>query len=420
MNKIFQIIGALFNSENYTLKNLAFYLLVIMCIQYIPLESRAGVSPIKVATMAIMPLIFITHFKATKAVGIAFLYMIYIMYTAYFLHGSSFRASTVIYSFMFFLTYATFYNLIWVEQVFDMDEFLVFLRRFIFVLAGVLVAQQAFHLIGIRQFALLNMAQVLNRSILAGNSLSYEPSSLARTLGVLYYAYLKCHEYKQGRPVNIQQILKKEHLWVTIAFGWAMFSMGSGTAFICLAVLSLYFMKGAYFVFAIPIFIGVYFTLSYFEVQQFQRAANVAEATMTGDVDEVVETDGSASSRITPILNTIHDLNFNESDTWFGHGVDYSYYVARTKGIRKMGEIDDYGLIAYILSLTLIFSCAINIFSLAAIMFFIGIGGGTGNIAYGWGLLLVFTCVKYFHSKYRQNEYWDEDVEEEQEIEESE
>ena len=420
MNKIFQIIGALFNYENYTLKNLAFFLIVIMCIQYIPLESRAGVSPIKVATMTIMPLVFITHFKASKAVGIAFIYMIYIMYTAYFLHGSSFRASTVIYSFMFFLTYATFYNLIWVEQVFEMDEFIVFLKRFIYVLAGLLVVQQAFHLIGIRQFALLNMTQVLSRSVMAGNSLSYEPSSLARTLGVLYYAYLKCHEYKQGRPVNIQQIFNKEHLWVSVAFGWSMFTMGSGTAFICLAVLSLYFMKGAYFVFAIPIFIGVYFSLSYFEVKQFERATSVAEATMTGDVNEVTETDGSAAQRIAPMLNTINGLDFNKSDTWFGHGVDYSFNVARLKNIRKVGEIDDYGLIAYILSLTLVFSCAINFFSIATIMFFLGIGGGTGNIAYGWGLLLIFTCVKYFHSKYRRNDDWDEEVEEEQESEESE
>ena len=404
MNKIFQIIGAFFNTENYTLKNLAFYLIVIMSIQYIPIESRAGVSIIKVGTMAIMPFIFITHFKLSKAVGIALIYMLYIMYTAYFLHGSSFRASTVIYTFMFFLTYATFYNLIWVEQVFDMEEFLVFLRRFIYVLAGVLVAQQAFHLIGIRQLTLLNMSQILQRSVLAGNSLSYEPSSLARTLGVLYYAYLKCHEFKQGRPVNIQQIFNNEHIRVTIAFAWAMFTMGSGTAFICLAVLSLYFMKGAYFVFAIPIFIGVYFTLSYFEVKQFERATNVAEATITGDVNEVREVDGSASERVAPLLNTINGLDLDKDETWTGHGVDYSVKIARSKGIRKIGEIDDYGLIAYAISLSLVFLCAIDFLSLATIMFFLGIGGGTGNIAYGWGLLMIFTCVKYFHHLHRTAE----------------
>lgn len=417
MNKIFQIIGSLFNSENYTLKNLVFYLLVIMCIQYYPLESHAGVSMLKVGTMTAMILVFITHFRMSKAVGIAFIYMLYIIYTAYFLHGSTFRSSTVLYSFLFFITYATFYNLIWVEQVINMDEFLVFVKRFIYVLVVVLIMQQVLHLIGVGQLPLINMDSALRRSILAGNSLSYEPSTLARTLGVLYYAYLKCHEYKRGNPINIQQIFSEEHIKVTLAFAWAMFTMGSGTAFICLAVLSLYFMKGAYFVFAIPIFIGVYFTLSYFEVKQFERATNVAEATMTGDVEEVREVDGSASERVAPLLNTINGLDLNKDETWTGHGVDYSVKIARSRGIRKIGEIDDYGLIAYALSLSLVFLCAIDFLSLATIMFFLGIGGGTGNVAYGWGLLLIFTCLKYFHSKYRQNEDWEE---EEQEIEESE
>lgn len=416
MNKLFQIIGAFFNTENYTLKNLAFYILVIMSIQYFPLESHAGVSIVKVGTMGLLVLIFLTHFKMSRAVGIAFIYMIYIIYTAYFLHGSSFRASTVIYSFLFFITYATFYNLIWVEQAIDIDEFMIFVKRFIYVLVVVLIMQQILHLAGIGEFPLINMTRALRRSILAGNSLSYEPSTLARTLGVLYYVYLKCHEYKQGRPINIQQIFNEEHLKVTIAFAWAMFTMGSGTAFICLAVLSLYFMKGAYFVFAIPIFVAVYFTLSYFEVKQFERATNVAEATMTGDVDEVREVDGSASERVAPLLNTINDLDFQKNETWVGHGVDYSVRIARSRGIRKIGEIDDYGLIAYALSLSLVFLCAIDFFSLATIMFFLGIGGGTGNIAYGWGLLMLFTCMKYFHSKYRQNEEWDGDGEQEQEI----
>ena len=61
-----------------------------------------------------------------------------------------------------------------------------------------------------------------------------------------------------------------------------------------------------------------------------------------------------------------------------------------------IGEIDDYGLIAYALSLSLVFLCAIDFFSLATIMFFLGIGGGTGNIAYGWGLLMLFVEMSIF------------------------
>lgn len=405
MNRIISFILSFFSAKNYTLKNLAFFLLVIMCIQYIPLESRAGVSPIKVATMAIMPLILLTHFRLSKAFGILFVYFIYIIYTSYFLHYNSFRASTIIYMSMFFITYATFYNLVWLEEVFSLEEFTIFIKRFIYVMVGVFLLQQIVQIIGIREFPLINLTKSMeNRGILSGYSISYEPSTFARTMGVLYYAYLKSHEYQQGQSITIQQIFNKEHRWVTLAFAWSMFTMGSGTAFICLGILSLYFMRGAYFVLTIPIFVGVFFILSYFEVQQFERATSVAEATMTMDADEVRETDGSASVRIAPMLNTINELDLSTSETWFGHGVDYALKVAMKKHVNKIDLIDDYGLIAYILSLVLVFTCAIDFFSLACIMFFAGVGGGTNNIAYLWGLLMVFTCIKYFHHQLKEDD----------------
>ncbi len=397
MKKIFQFIFGFFSLENYTLRNLAFYLLVIMCIQYIPLESRAGVSPIKVATMAVMPLVLFTHFRLSKAVGLVTIYYLYILFTAYILHGETFRSSTIIYMLMFLITYALFYNLVWVEKVFSLDVFITFVRRFIYVLVGVLILQQVFILIGIRVFPLINLTYEMRRGGLSAYSISYEPSTLARTLGVLYYAYLKCNEYKQGHAVNIQQIFNKEHRLVTLGILWAMFSMQSGTAYICMGVLSLYFMRGAYFVFSIPIFIGVYFALSYFEVEQFERATNAAEATMTLDANEVREADGSAAARIEPLLNTINKLDIDDSETWFGHGVDYGLNVSQYKKEVMIGSINDYGLIGYILILILLFSCALDFFSLGTLMYFIGIGGGTGNIAYGWGLLMIMTCIKYFN-----------------------
>ena len=353
MRQIYDFIYGFFSIKNYTLKNLAFFLLVIMCIQYIPLESRAGVSPIKVAVMAIMPLVLLIHFKLSRAVGILFIFFCYILYTAYILHYESFRASTVIYMSMFFVTYATFYNLVCVEEVFSLEEFTIFIKRFIYVLVVFFLLQQLFQILGFKEFALINLTySVTHRGVLSGYSISYEPSTYARTLGVLYYAYLKCHEYKQGHAVTIQHIFNSEHIWVTLGVAWSMFTMGSGTAYICMAILSLYFMRGAYFIFTIPIFLAVFNILSFFEVQQFERAATTAEATITMDADEVREADGSASERIAPMLNTINTLDLSTTEAWFGHGVDYSNNVARKKGIKMAGQIDDYGLIAYIFSIS--------------------------------------------------------------------
>lgn len=400
MNKLISFIISCFTVKNYTLKNFAFFLLVIMVIQYIPLETRAGVSPIKVAVMSIMPLIFFTHFKLSKAVGILFIYYCYILYTAYILHYNTFRSSTIIYMLMFLITYATFYNLIWIEQVFELDEFMLFVKRFILVLVAFLLIQQGFQIIGIRIFPLINLTySVTHRGVLSGFSLADEPSIFARILCVTYYCYLKCHELKQGHSVTIQEIFERQHRLVTIGFAWSMFTMGSGTAFICLGILSLYFMKGAYFALAIPIFVVVFNLLSYFEVKQFERATSVVEATTTMETEEVRESDGSASTRIAPLLNTINELDFTKSETWFGHGVDYHIKIAKKKDIQKIGSIDDYGFIAYLLLLFFVFSCAIDFFSLATIMYFLGVGGGTGNVAYGWGLLMFLTCIKYFHKK---------------------
>jgi hypothetical protein len=39
--------------------------------------------------------------------------------------------------------------------------------------------------------------------------------------------------------------------------------------------------------------------------------------------------------------------------------------------------------------------------SLPTIMFFVGVGGGVGNIAYCWGILMIFTTIRYFYTKYK-------------------
>ena len=385
------------------LKFWASFLLVLFCIRYIPLETRASISMVKVVVSVICALLFISYIKPslTKAVSICLVYFIY-LYISASMHPESFRSSTLWYRASFFITFCTFYELVHVKEIFSLEYFLKLIKGIIFAYFIVLIIHQLLRLAGINELLIVNL-WYLERGI-GSNSLSGEPSTFARIMGVLYYAYLKCSEYQQGYPVNIQQIFNKDHRYVTLAFGWSMLTMGSGTAFICLGVLSLYFMRGAYFVFTIPIIFAVYSILSYYEVKQFERATMVTEATLSGDADEVREVDGSASTRIAPVLNTINNLDIGEMETWFGHGIDYSLNVAKKKNMRMMGEIDDYGLISYILSLFLVFSCCIDFFSLGTIMFFLGIGGGTSNIAYGWGLLMIMTCIKYFHQKKKEDD----------------
>lgn len=400
MNKVFSWIGSLFVARNYTLHNFTVFLLVLLCIQYIPIESRAGVSWVKVGSMALTACVFMRYMVLNKAFCIALIYMMWIMITANILNSTTFRASTVIYLFMFVTTFVAFYTFVWVNRVLNIDFFIRFLRNFIFVLVGVLIAQQCCLLVGIKLMPIINLCQVLNRGI-GANSLTFEPSTLGRLLNVLYYAYLKCNEYRRGYPVRVTEIFQDEHKWVTIAFVWSMLSMGSGTAFLALAITALYFMKGKYIFLAIPMFVGVYFILNSFGNESFQRTLNASEATLTGDREVVMETDGSAAMRIVPMLNTLH-LDLSKTDSWTGRGCDSALSTGYYSQERYMGQISDYGLISYLLELILVFSCSIRFFSLGTLMFFTGVGGGISNIAYGWGILMIFTCIRYFNELYNK------------------
>jgi hypothetical protein len=180
--------------------------------------------------------------------------------------------------------------------------------------------------------------------------------------------------------------------------------MGSGTAFISLALVSLYFLKGWHMLLSLPIFIGVFMIMDYMELEQFKRASSAAEATMTLNRRKVEQADGSAATRIKPMLNTL-TIDLSKEESWFGAGIDSAKKLNIYSDKLMIGEINDYGFIAYLLGLLFVFSCAIRFFSIPTIMYFAGVGGGTSNIAYGWGILMVFTCVNYFYREYKGHGY---------------
>lgn len=378
-----------------TLQNFATFVLVLFCVHYIPLETRASVSMIKTAASVLCCFVFIIHVPyITKALVLAIIYFLTILFSAIF-HMETFRASTLLYLCSFLITFITMYNLVYVKGVFTLDYFILIIKRLIYTLAIVLVIQQCFIIVGIRTFPLINLTQFLDRGI-GANSLTMEPSVCARMMGVLLYAYMECISFRERSKFRFQQLFEQEHKWITIAFFWSMLTMGSGTAFIVLGVLSLYFINWRNALIIIPILAGLVYIGSSMGIKQFDRAYNTTQATLTMDKEQVAETDGSAYMRIAPMLNTINNLDLTKKEHWFGYGVDSGN---ANNNERMIAEITDYGFLAYICGLILVFSCSIRFFSIPTIMYFIGIGGGTGNIAYLWGILIVFMCVRFYRSR---------------------
>lgn len=386
-------------------------LIIFYGIYYMPVDSFGMNAPIKMALMlsSIFVLLFYS-LKASKAFTWGIIYLIF-QYTVASFHPESFRWGTYIYSVLLVLTFVSFYNLVWIEKVFTIDHFIKICKWFMMLYFVVCIVQQVLTLVGIGYFPLFNMMQNLDRG-LGCQSLSMEPSTFGRFMLIFYYAYIKCCEYKRDEgPFTLRELFSGEHKWVTIRFLWMMLTMGSGTAFVCLILFSLYFVRWHNWYYIIPALVICYGLLQELGIEQLDRATSTIEATATLDKENVQETDGSASARIAPILNSLQ-ADLTKKETWLGYGIDYG----KNHGTfyKQTGTLfDDYGLIFYITSLLFSFSCAYDFWSLGTIFVFAGVGGGAGgNIQYAWALMMVMTCVKYFYKNRYNPEIYEEEEEE--------
>lgn len=376
-------------------QNIATLFLVLMCIQYLPLEGYT-ISYIKFTAMCLTPIIWLAATpKISKAFVWAGLYFVAILFSGLF-NLDSFRFSTVGYLLSFIFMFIMYYNLVWVEEAFSADYFIRLLKRLILAYTICLIMQQAVRLVGINSFPLINLLSGDSRGIMIGNSLMAEQSHSARILTVLFLSLLRMYEVKWGKEnVNIKAIYA-DAKWVLLGFLWSMLTMGSGTAFAGLGILSLYFIKRQYALTAVPLLLILYFAIPYIEFEPLQRAKVTLEATLTMDASAVKKADGSAAARVVPLLNTINHIDLLDADTWLGEGVDKTLSEKYLSDEQMLGTIKDYGLLSYILLLIFIFTCCIRFKSLETLIFVILMSANLANVAYGWGIMMLFATTRYF------------------------
>lgn len=382
-------------------KKIATIILIIMLTQFVYLEGY-GVSIIKVGLMALMPLIF--FFKVpviSKGFFWGIIYILSIVIIALF--HSYIRFSTIGFLALYVFTSIVFYNLIY-SNAFTLEYFIKLLKYIIFAYTICLICQQAFVLIGIKFMPLINLNNQYFLSIDKLPSLSIEPSHTARILTAVMFGYLKCTEFKQGFPVKIQQLFSPEHKWTTTGFFWTMLTIGSGTAFVGIGILALYFINWKTAIYIIPLFATLFTISIQLENKQLHRAVSLAEATLTGDIESIKSADGSGASRIVPIIYTFATLDISSSKTWIGQGTTTSEHNATgwKRKDTKIAAIEQYGLLTYILSLVLIFRCFIRkIFSIETIIFILLLGCSLISIYYVWGILMLFSVIKYFEQNHK-------------------
>lgn len=381
----------------------------------IPIDGRTTLGPIKFTLIVCNLLVLLIYsFKMSKALIIGTMYLL-IQYTTAIFHPETFRWSTLLFSAMLVYSYVAFYNLVFIEKVFTINHFIKICKWIMMAFFIVCIIQQTLIIIGINNVPIINLYP-LDRGI-GCNSLCREPSAFGRYMLVYYYAYVKCCEYRRNEgPFTLRELFSDEHKWVTIRFLWMMLTMGSGTAFVCLILFSLYFVRRHNWYYIIPTLCVCYVLIQNSGVEALDRATNTIKATTTLDKETVQETDASASARIAPIINSLN-ADFSKKETWLGYGIDYG--KNRNSFARQTSTLfDDYGFIFYIIALVFAFSCAYNFWSIGCIFMFAGVGGGFGtNIQYVWALAMVMTCVHYFYENRHNPEiYEDESKENDNEI----
>ena len=255
--------------------------------------------------------------------------------------------------------------------------------------------QQMCVLVGLRNMPLLNLQNQSFLSITKLPSLTLEPSHSARILTFTMLGYLRCMEIKKGERISLQEWFSPEQRIVTFSFLWSMLTMGSGTAFVGMGVLSLYFITRKTVIYIIPLIIGMFMLGQSMELKQMDRAVALAEAASTGSAEEAMAADGSGATRIIPVMNVFTKTDVTQLETWIGKKSmeKDKYWWKRT----DTKIYDQYGLIAFIISLVFIYSCVIrHFFSIETLLYLILLGFTLGNIYYAWGCLMIMTGVTYF------------------------
>ena len=377
------------------LKNIAILFLWVMSIQYIPLEGD-GVSYLKLSLMCASPLIWFLSFKTfSKGFILGLLFIVSIIFSSLY-NEQAIRFSSLGYKIAFIVMFIMYYDLIYVRHVLRLDTFKKFIKNLIYAYAVCLIIQQLFIIIGVTEFTLINLTRFLNRD-LGANSLALEPSHSARILTAAMLGFLRLEEVTNVENKLIFKSFYQNNKKLLLLFFWCMLTMGSGTAIIGLLILSTYFIKKQYLLGLIPVLIVLIVIIPQIDYEPVERVKNIIAALETLDTNYIKTTDYSAAARIVPFINTINYIDFTETSTWFGSGVDATINADYLSEEQFIGGIKDYGLICYISSLLLFFRCCTkSIFSVETIIFLVLMATTITSIAYMWSIILLFTTSKYF------------------------
>jgi hypothetical protein len=373
------------NSRNRLLtdKVVATLYLLILSMQYVLVDGW-GTSVVKTLFSALSVVFLISRSRyITKALMLAFLYCL-VLSAVYFFQFSG-QHMTIIHIVLYMLHFCLFYNLVYVNQVYNHDDFIKVIKAIIFIYTAFIIIQQFFVLIGVRYFPLVNLYGMRYYSFSRLPTIALEPSHAARILSVCLYALLKVSEYKFGRALTLKE-LYSTYKWPLIACIYTLLFIGSGTGMVGLFIVSLYFLKKQYTIIIATVLIVGFFVSPSVDYEPLNRVLTVIEASATLDTEIVRDADNSASARVAPLISMLTKLDLSDSKIWFGYGQQI-FNINLT--------IDKYGFFTYLFLILFIIGCCIS--DIQGILFFVFLFSmDLSNFAYAYCILMILSAVKFF------------------------
>lgn len=342
------------------------WLIICSMATFFTLAASGPKNNILIVVMVLLAIPYLLSFRIAKAwEALLYLLLALITFTAVIRHPETLRISTLLYSALFVMTYVQ-YMRIATTKSFNPIMYVKILKFLMIAFLATLLIQQALYIAGLPIFNY----RVGDLSNLKFNSLASEPAYAAKITFLLMLSFLSVREIELGRTYNIATDFKNDKYWWLI-FLYQMIGTGSSFAIVAILLLLLKFSNRKSILIVITCIFILFQIANHFEIVRVQRLILLSKAVATLDINKMFEADISGAFRVAPTIKYLTSFEFNNSDFWFGGGIDCAQNNLRS--IHDAVNQDegfyvglfpffpwDYGLIATLLLFGIVFYFSIS------------------------------------------------------------
>lgn len=370
-------------------------------------SASDGRNILLIISMMASPLLYVVHRSQYRSYNVDLLTILImlVMFVCAYIHTQSWRSSTFFYSCMFFFTFLLFYGIIHSGAI-SMRKFMAVNKWLIYSYAVMVLVQQACLIVGVEPINFTQSETMFEDTAFRINSLSPEPSHIARFVLIFMTSYLSMRTVELQRKYSIVRDFKTDK-YVWAAYFWSMLTIGSATAllYVCLAMLPMLSKKNILYM-AVAAACAIFVILSV-DSRSFERAVNIIPTALSLNIQELFYIDASAAWRIAPLILMFKFLNPWSASFLVGHGIDYQrslcerFLIGYNEAAPTGGFITmmmDYGFISFAMLLVVMFVTCYDkqhkfmfwVF-LIIVMPFIAL-----NTQMFWCVLMFFSANKYY------------------------